>query len=182
MGGRYSVTSAVGLLPLSLQYGFGKMEEFLRGAHDIDVHWRDAPFQDNIPVLMGLIRWEFLLSISLFKGRGVGGGGAFQDNIPVPKGLIRLAGGAVHAFLLPCRPLYAASRAVSLSHQPTHPPFRSFFSFLPAPCSIWNSTFMGRSSVAVLPYCQALSKFPSHIQQVGGWPGQGWAGQGCVVG
>ena len=33
--------------------------------------------------------------------------------------------------------------------------------------SIWNSTFLGRSSVAVLPYCQALSKFPSHIQQVG---------------
>ena len=68
MGGRYSVTSAVGLLPLSLQYGFGKMEEFLRGAHDIDVHWRDAPFQDNIPVLMGLIRWEVLLIITLSKG------------------------------------------------------------------------------------------------------------------
>lgn len=34
-----------------------KCEEFLRGAHDIDVHWRDAPFQENIPVLMGLIRW-----------------------------------------------------------------------------------------------------------------------------
>jgi hypothetical protein len=43
---------------------------------------------------------------------------------------------------------------------------------------------MGRSSVAVLPYCQALSKFPSHIQQVGGWVA-GWlarAGQGWVAG
>ena len=32
------------------------MEEFLKGAHDIDCHFRDAPFQENIPVLMGLIR------------------------------------------------------------------------------------------------------------------------------
>ena len=52
----------------------------------------------------------------------------------------------------------------------------------PASClvplrSIWNSTFLGRSSVAVLPYCQALSKFPSHIQQVGRVPG-GEAKQG----
>lgn len=51
------MTSAVGILPLALQYGFEKCEEFLRGAHDIDVHWRDAPFQENIPVLMGLLRW-----------------------------------------------------------------------------------------------------------------------------
>lgn len=87
VGGRYSVTSAVGVLPLALQYGFDKMEEFLMGAHDVDVHFREAPFERNLPVLMGLI-------------------------------------------------------------------------------SIWNSTFMARSSIAVLPYCQALSKFPAHIQQV----------------
>ena len=31
--------------------------------------------------------------------------------------------------------------------------------------SIWNSTFLQRSSIALLPYCQALSKFPSHVQQ-----------------
>ncbi len=87
VGGRYSVTSAVGVLPLALQYGFDKAEDFLCGSHDMDAHFRDAPFEQNIPVLMGLI-------------------------------------------------------------------------------SIWNSTFMARSGVAVLPYCQALSKFPSHIQQV----------------
>lgn len=63
------------------------MNAFLEGAHDIDVHFRDAPFERNIPVLMGLI-------------------------------------------------------------------------------SIWNSTFMARSAIALLPYCQALSKFPAHIQQV----------------
>ena len=31
VGGRYSVCSAVGMLPLSLQYGFGTMERFLAG-------------------------------------------------------------------------------------------------------------------------------------------------------
>ena len=31
VGGRYSVTSAVGMVPLSLQYGFAVMEEFLQG-------------------------------------------------------------------------------------------------------------------------------------------------------
>lgn len=87
VGGRYSVTSAVGVLPLALQYGFDHVEELLRGAHDMDVHFRDQPFENNLPVLMGLL-------------------------------------------------------------------------------SIWNSTFLGRESVAVLPYSQALAKFPAHIQQV----------------
>ena len=87
VGGRYSVTSAVGILPLSLQYGFDNMHDFLRGAHDMDVHFREAPFENNIPVIMALI-------------------------------------------------------------------------------STWNSTFLGRSSLAILPYCQALAKFPAHMQQV----------------
>lgn len=33
VGGRYSVTSAVGMVPLSLQYGFDVMETFLEGGH-----------------------------------------------------------------------------------------------------------------------------------------------------
>ncbi len=32
VGGRYSVTSAVGVLPLALQYGFDTVEQFLKGA------------------------------------------------------------------------------------------------------------------------------------------------------
>merc|ERR1711908_110015 len=55
VGGRYSVCSAVGMLPLSLQYGFEIMEAFLRGANDVDEHFRKAPFTLNIPVLMGLL-------------------------------------------------------------------------------------------------------------------------------
>ena len=52
---RYSVCSAVGLLPLSLQYSYPVMSEFLDGAHDIDEHFFHAPLRDNIPVILGLL-------------------------------------------------------------------------------------------------------------------------------
>jgi glucose-6-phosphate isomerase len=54
IGGRYSVCSSVGMLPLSLHYGFETMQTFLAGAHDIDEHFRTAPFERNLPVLLGL--------------------------------------------------------------------------------------------------------------------------------
>eukprot|EP00898_Chlorokybus_atmophyticus_P005352 jgi/Chlat1/5818/Chrsp4S06282 len=87
VGGRYSVCSAVGMLPLSLQYGFDNMLRFLEGAWSIDTHFRTAPFEQNIPVLLGLL-------------------------------------------------------------------------------SVWNTSFLGCPASAILPYCQALAKLPSHIQQV----------------
>ncbi|XP_015575441.1 glucose-6-phosphate isomerase, cytosolic isoform X2 [Ricinus communis] len=55
VGGRYSVCSAVGVLPLSLQYGFSIVEKFLKGASSIDQHFSSAPFEKNIPVLLGLL-------------------------------------------------------------------------------------------------------------------------------
>uniref|UniRef100_A0A5B7B5A3 Glucose-6-phosphate isomerase n=1 Tax=Davidia involucrata TaxID=16924 RepID=A0A5B7B5A3_DAVIN len=55
VGGRYSVCSAVGVLPLSLQYGFSTVEKFLKGASSIDQHFYSAPFEENIPVLLGLL-------------------------------------------------------------------------------------------------------------------------------
>ncbi|KAK3424792.1 hypothetical protein EUGRSUZ_F01561 [Eucalyptus grandis] len=55
VGGRYSVCSAVGVLPLSLQYGFPIVEKFLKGAQSIDQHFHTAPFDKNIPVLLGLL-------------------------------------------------------------------------------------------------------------------------------
>ncbi|CAD7697833.1 unnamed protein product [Ostreobium quekettii] len=55
VGGRYSVCSAVGMLPLSLQYGFDMMEKFLMGANDVDDHFARAPFESNLPVLLGLL-------------------------------------------------------------------------------------------------------------------------------
>ncbi|CAK9312647.1 unnamed protein product [Citrullus colocynthis] len=55
VGGRYSVCSAVGVLPLSLQYGFTVVEKFLKGASSIDQHFYSSPFEKNIPVLLGLL-------------------------------------------------------------------------------------------------------------------------------
>lgn len=55
VGGRYSVCSAVGVLPLSLQYGFSVIEKFLNGASSIDKHFHSTPFEKNIPVLLGLL-------------------------------------------------------------------------------------------------------------------------------
>ena len=43
------------MLPLALHYGYDTMSSFLEGAHDIDEHFRTAPFESNLPVLLGLI-------------------------------------------------------------------------------------------------------------------------------
>ena len=87
VGGRYSVCSAVGVVPLALQYGFDVVSNFLAGAHDMDEHFKTAPAEQNLPVIMGLI-------------------------------------------------------------------------------GVWNSTFLGYSTRALLPYQQALLKLAPHIQQV----------------
>jgi len=53
VGGRYSVWSAVGL-PIALQYGFKTFQEFLAGAHAMDLHFKNAPLEENLPVIMAL--------------------------------------------------------------------------------------------------------------------------------
>lgn len=55
VGGRYSVSSSVGALPLSLMYGYSVFEDFLAGARSVDNHLLHAPLERNIPVIMGLI-------------------------------------------------------------------------------------------------------------------------------
>ncbi|MCP1676584.1 glucose-6-phosphate isomerase [Natronocella acetinitrilica] len=54
VGGRYSVSSAVGL-PLALTIGWSQFSEFLAGMHRMDRHFREAPFEQNMPVIMGLL-------------------------------------------------------------------------------------------------------------------------------
>jgi glucose-6-phosphate isomerase len=54
VGGRYSVWSAIGLIA-ELVIGSQAFEEFLQGASDIDRHFTTAPFEKNLPVLMGLL-------------------------------------------------------------------------------------------------------------------------------
>eukprot|EP01043_Picozoa_sp_COSAG02_P040364 COSAG02_NODE_3263_length_7067_cov_5.802095_1_plen_398_part_00 len=87
VGGRYSVTSAIGVLPIALQFGYEAAEQFLAGARDIDQHVVSAPLAQNIPCLLGLL-------------------------------------------------------------------------------AVWNVSFLEIANRAVLPYSQALSRFPAHIQQV----------------
>jgi len=87
VGGRYSVSSPVGVVPLSLQYGPKLVKEFLAGAWSMDEHFISAPLESNMPVLLGLL-------------------------------------------------------------------------------GVWNTTFMRRPVEALLPYSQALLRFPAHIQQV----------------
>jgi glucose-6-phosphate isomerase len=54
VGGRYSLWSAIGL-PIALAVGFGRFEELLAGAHTMDEHFRTAPLERNMPVILALL-------------------------------------------------------------------------------------------------------------------------------
>ncbi|GAA4116689.1 glucose-6-phosphate isomerase [Aquimarina addita] len=54
VGGRFSLWSAVGL-SISLSIGYTNFEALLEGAHDMDDHFRATSFEDNIPVILGLL-------------------------------------------------------------------------------------------------------------------------------
>jgi glucose-6-phosphate isomerase len=54
VGGRYSYDSAIGL-SLMIAIGPDRFREMLAGFYSIDEHFRTAPFERNIPVLLGLI-------------------------------------------------------------------------------------------------------------------------------
>ena len=85
VGGRFSLWSAIGL-PIALYLGFKQFEDLLQGAHDMDLHFRNAPLERNAPIWMALT-------------------------------------------------------------------------------TLWNSTFLGRSSQAILPYDWPLQKFSAYLQQ-----------------
>ena len=86
VGGRYSLWSAVGL-SVALALGMDQFELMLEGGHEMDRHFASAPFEQNLPVLMGLI-------------------------------------------------------------------------------GVWNRSFLGMDSLAVLPYDQRLHRFPAYLQQL----------------
>ncbi len=54
VGGRYSLWSAVGL-SIALYIGMDNFEELLQGAYEADMHFYETPFEQNIPVIMGLL-------------------------------------------------------------------------------------------------------------------------------
>ena len=54
VGGRYSMDSAIGLSTM-LAVGSDNFRALLKGFHEVDEHFRTAPFEKNLPVLMGLL-------------------------------------------------------------------------------------------------------------------------------
>jgi glucose-6-phosphate isomerase len=54
VGGRYSMDSAIGLSTM-LAVGPDNFRSLLKGFHDVDEHFRNAPFEKNLPALMGLL-------------------------------------------------------------------------------------------------------------------------------
>lgn len=54
VGGRYSLWSAIGL-SISLGIGFDNFKQLLAGAHASDEHFKNAEFEENIPVILGLL-------------------------------------------------------------------------------------------------------------------------------
>ncbi len=54
VGGRYSLWSAIGL-SIACYIGFENFEELLKGAFEMDQHFKESEFKQNIPVILGLI-------------------------------------------------------------------------------------------------------------------------------
>jgi glucose-6-phosphate isomerase len=54
VGGRYSMDSAIGLSTM-IAIGPDNFRSMLNGFHEMDVHFRTAPFKQNLPVLLGLL-------------------------------------------------------------------------------------------------------------------------------
>lgn len=54
VGGRYSLWCAIGL-PIAMAIGMDNFEEMLSGAHDMDQHFLNTDYQDNLPVIMGML-------------------------------------------------------------------------------------------------------------------------------
>ena len=58
VGGRYSVWSAIGL-PVALAIGMEQFRAFLAGGHAMDEHFRTAPLEQNMPVLLAAVGYWY---------------------------------------------------------------------------------------------------------------------------
>ena len=54
VGGRYSLWSSIGL-SIACTIGYDNFKQLLEGAHDADNHFRNEPFEKNIPVILALL-------------------------------------------------------------------------------------------------------------------------------
>ena len=62
VGGRYSVWSAIGL-SLACGIGFDNFRKMLDGANDMDKHFAEADYEENIPILMAMIEYGIAISL-----------------------------------------------------------------------------------------------------------------------
>lgn len=58
IGGRFSLWSSIGL-PIALSIGWDNYIQLLEGAESMDIHFRDAPLVDNIPLIAALISFWY---------------------------------------------------------------------------------------------------------------------------
>lgn len=54
VGGRYSLWSTIGL-PIALAIGMDNFNALLKGAHQMDLHFKNAPLAENLPVMLALM-------------------------------------------------------------------------------------------------------------------------------
>ncbi|CAN8139655.1 glucose-6-phosphate isomerase [Thiomicrorhabdus sp. 6S2-11] len=54
VGGRFSLWSSIGLT-IAIQMGMDGFKQMLAGAHEVDMHFKNTPFKENIPALIGLL-------------------------------------------------------------------------------------------------------------------------------
>ena len=54
VGGRYSLWSSIGL-SVAIYIGMDRFESLLQGAYEMDEHFRNAPFEENLPVILALL-------------------------------------------------------------------------------------------------------------------------------
>lgn len=54
VGGRYSLWSAIGL-SIAIAIGYENFHQLLSGAHDIDIHFKNTPVENNLPILLAVL-------------------------------------------------------------------------------------------------------------------------------
>jgi glucose-6-phosphate isomerase len=68
VGGRYSMDSAIGLSTM-IAIGPANFRAMLAGFHEMDEHFRTAPFEKNVPVLMALLGFGTQISSAQKRSR-----------------------------------------------------------------------------------------------------------------
>ena len=65
VGGRFSLWSAIGL-PIALYAGYDAFEAILEGAYEVDEHFKNAPLEQNIPLV--ITHYSYCVGIPSFLG------------------------------------------------------------------------------------------------------------------